>query len=87
MGLPLDQGQPFSLPSLTLTECPGRREMGAGADFRLTVDAVNPTGWGGLKLWLTTSTAHVILASETWVPADEVTEASQWALDASLMGP
>ncbi len=48
-------------------------------EFRLVVESVNTTGWTSLKRRLMTTSAHVVLAQETWVPQSSIAAASAWA--------
>ncbi len=56
-----------------------QRQDGAAEEFRLTVETVNSTGWQSLRKRLTTTTAHVVMAQETWVTQAQVPAASSWA--------
>ncbi len=48
--------------------------------FALTIETANTTGWRGLQRRLATTTAHALLAQETWITQDAVPAASAWAL-------
>ncbi len=48
--------------------------------FALAVEAANTTGWKGLQRRLVASSAHALLAQETWVTQDAIPAASAWAL-------
>ncbi len=68
-----------------LTNCvaPGHGGGASGRStdepFQLTVETVNPTGWSALKRRLATTSAHALLAQETWVDQAAVAGASAWA--------
>ncbi len=52
----------------------------AGQDeFSLRVEAVNSTGWRTLQRRLSTTSAHVVLAQETWLMQGSIPAASDWA--------
>ncbi len=61
----------------------GRRSEGERRrleeDFRLIVETTNSTGWGPLRRRLLDTSAHVVLAQETWVLPDQMARASSWA--------
>ncbi len=47
--------------------------------FSLIIETVNPTGWSALKRRLEGTSAHVVLAQETWINQAAVAGASAWA--------
>ncbi len=56
---------------------PGRRPP--EEEFRLEIECVNSTGWGPLSRRLASTSAHAIVAQETWVLMDQVAGVSDWA--------
>ncbi len=60
---------------------PGRDPPRAAGveDFAFQVETVNSTGWGPLRRRLRSTTAHAVLAQETWVLQCQVAGASDWA--------
>ncbi len=48
-------------------------------EFHLQIESVNTTGWGPLRRRLAETTAHVIIAQETWLLIDQAASASDWA--------
>ncbi len=50
-----------------------------GEKFQLVVETANTTGWSQLKRRLEETSAHVLLAQETWVLQASVPAASAWA--------
>ncbi len=48
-------------------------------EYGLKYEAVNPTGWKGLKRRIQRSSADVLLVSETWIGEEAIARASQWA--------
>ncbi len=59
----------------------GLRERAVDGDelFALSIEAVNSTGWRALQRRLQSTSAHVILAQETWIMQDSIPAASAWA--------
>ncbi len=63
-------------------EAAAARRGGHGAapeNLELLIETVNTTGWRGLKRRMMRTSAHVILAQETWVSQSSVPAASAWA--------
>ncbi len=65
---------------------PGHENLDAGREsrrgeeqFKLLVETVNSTGWGPLQRRLTSTSAHVVLAQETWILPCQVAMAQGWA--------
>jgi hypothetical protein len=69
--------------SLKRTIAPGFPASVAGVgdeeDFALEVESVNATGWRALQRRLLGSSAHAVLAQETWLTQDAIPAASAWA--------
>ncbi len=47
--------------------------------FALRVEAVNATGWRALQRRLLSTSAHALMAQETWLSQDAIPAASAWA--------
>ncbi len=58
---------------------PGYPATRAHDTFALKVESVNTTGWKALQRRLTATSAHVVLAQETWLTPDAIHAASAWA--------
>ncbi len=57
---------------------PGRASK-ARCHLQLRIESANTTGWGPLRRRLDETSAHALVAQETWVLQSHVAEASTWA--------
>ncbi len=65
----------FAAPGFTRDPGAARPEE----QFQLRIESANTTGWLALQKRLESTTAHALLAQETWVLQGAVPMASQWA--------
>ncbi len=62
-------GEPVSSSGRS-SSAPGRKVF--------TLQVANSTGWGPMKQILSSTSAHVVMGTETWVTADEEAQESAW---------
>ncbi len=67
--------------SLANAVAPGydRRDPASEEQFQLVIETVSSTGWSALKRRLQGTTAHAVLAQETWIGQSALAGASDWA--------
>ncbi len=62
-----------------LGHCPPPRPAPPDDQFALQLESFNGTGWKQLRKRLLATSAHAVLAQQTWLPQAAIPAASRWA--------